>query len=210
MKTLRIPLAFGLALYCILGHAQTLSEPKEFYFDQDASTTRAIVAVPGEGDAVVDRLAANVQRRPQDAESRAQLARIAMQDGRQELGGELYRAAQQVARGNARMLRAVTWNHGWDLYRAGQPQAALDQWAMLLGGWPTAPAWQPPTLALVLWTLGRRDEAVRWYAAAARTEPTAWRDPANFPSLLPGWTDEERKVLGEVFEAWNANPPTWP
>ena len=58
MKTLRIPLAFGLALYCILGHAQTLSEPKEFYFDQDASTTRAIVAMAGEGEAMIERLAA--------------------------------------------------------------------------------------------------------------------------------------------------------
>lgn len=209
MKTLRIPLAFGLALYCILGHAQTLSEPKEFYFDQDASTTRAIVAIAGEGEDVVARLATTMQRRGQDIDARAQLAGIAMRENRHELGNELYRAAQQNARNNVRAMRSVTWNYGWDLYRAGQPQAALDQWSSLLGGWPATPAWQPPTLALALWTLGRREEAVKWYAAAVRTEPSQWRDATQYPALLPDWTDEERRVLAEILAAWEADPPAW-
>ena len=71
-------------------------------------------------------------------------------------------------------------------------------------------AWVPPTLALALWTLGRRDEAVQWYAAAVRTEPQLWNDPSRLAQLLPAWKDEERARLAEVQQAWAANPPAWP
>ena len=210
VKRLRFPLAFGLALCSLLAQAQTLPGPREFYFDDDPQTTRAIVAIPGEGDAVVDRLAAVVARKPADVESRAQLARIAMRSGRMDLGEELYRAARKNAGGNQRLTRQVAWNHGWDLYRAGEPARALDQWAGLLGGWPSAPAWQPPTLALGLWKLGRKQEAVAWYAAAVRTEPEQWSSAAGFDRLLPDWREEDRATLAEVQAAWQADPPPWP
>ncbi|HET6395458.1 MAG TPA: tetratricopeptide repeat protein [Pseudoxanthomonas sp.] len=206
----RMTTFLGLVLCCAGVHAQSLPAPREFYFDEDPNTTRAIVAVQGEGEAVVDRLAAAVQRRPGDAEARAQLARVAMRSGRTELGEELYRAAQRNAAGNARLARAVTWNYAWDLYLAGQAQRALEQWQSLIGGWPSAPSWQPPTLALALWKLDRREEAVAWYAAAVRTEPQLWNDAAHFPRLLPDWREEDRAVLAEVLAAWQAAPPPWP
>ena len=71
-------------------------------------------------------------------------------------------------------------------------------------------SWVPPTLALALWKLDRRDEAVSWYAAAVRTEPEQWNNAANFPQLLPQWKDEERATLAEVLQAWAAKPPAWP
>src|SRR3546814_12545214 len=60
------------------------------------------------------------------------------------------------------------------------------------------PGWVPPTLALGLWTLDRREEAVQWYAAAVRTEPMHWRDPANLPALLPDRSEERRVGKGSV------------
>jgi len=51
---------------------------------------------------------------------------------------------------------------------------------------------------------------VQWYAAAVRTEPNLWSDPANFARLLPAWNDSERSKLAEVHAAWQANPPSWP
>jgi tetratricopeptide (TPR) repeat protein len=210
VKKLRVPFALGLALWSLLAHAQSLPAPKEFYFDTDPQTTRAIVAVPGEGDAVVDQLAATVERRPSDVESRAQLGRVAMQSGRVDLGNELYQAAQHNAGSNERLGRAVTWNYAWDLYRTGETQRALEQWQKLLGGWPSEPSWQPPTLALALWKLGRKAEAVAWYAAAVRTEPQQWSSAANYPRLLPQWREEERQTLAEVLAAWQADPPAWP
>ncbi|AKC88256.1 hypothetical protein WQ53_07505 [Pseudoxanthomonas suwonensis] len=193
-----------------LAQAQSLPAPKEFYFDQDVQTTRAIVAIPGEGDAVVDRLAAAVQRKPTDVEARAQLARVAMRSGRAELGEELYRVALRNAGGNQRITRTVSWNYAWDLYIAGEHRRALEQWQKLLGGWPAAPGWQPPTMALALWKLGYKAEAVAWYAAAVRTEPQEWTSAGNFSRLLPEWRDEDRAALAEVLAAWQADPPSWP
>lgn len=210
VKKLRFPLALGLALCSLLAQAQSLPAPKEFYFDADPQTTRPIVAIAGEGDAVVDRLAANVARKPGDVESRVQLARIAMQSGRLDLGDELYGAAQKNAGSNQRLARAVAWNYAWDLYRAGEPQRALAQWQKLIGGWPSTPSWQPPTLALALWKLGHKAEAVAWYAAAVRTEPQQWSSAAGYAQLLPDWREEDRGTLAEVQAAWQASPPAWP
>ena len=210
MKNLRFPLALGLALCSLLAHAQSLPAPKEFYFDADPQTTREIVAVPGDGQDVVDRLAAILDRKPGDVESRVQLGRIAMQSGRLELGDELYRAAQKNAGDSQRLLRTVTWNYGWTLFRAGEYPRALEQWRKLVGGWPGAPDWQPPTLALALWKLGYKAEAVAWYAAAVRTEPQLWSGTASYGQLLPDWREEERVALAEVQAAWQAAPPAWP
>jgi len=210
VKKLRFPLAVGLALCSLLAQAQSLPAPREFYFDADPQTTRAIVAVPGDGQEVVDRLAATVARKPKDVESRVQLARVAMQSGRLELGDELYQAAHRNADGNRQLSRAVTWNYAWDLYRAGETQRAFEQWQKLLGGWPSTPGWQPPTLALALWKLGHRAEAVAWYAAAVRTEPQEWSSAARYPQLLPDWREEDRATLAEVLAAWQVNPPAWP
>lgn len=194
-----------LLLLCpALAMAQSLPPPKEFYFDEDPQTTRAVVAVQGSGEAVVDRLAANMQRRKDDVESRAQLARIAMQSGRTELGVQLYEAALGASAGRQRLQRTLVWNYAWDLYRSGDAERALAQWSTLVGGWPGTPSWQPPTFAMVLWTLDRQREAVAWYAAAVRTEPALWGDVANHARLLPDWSDDERAVLAEVHQAWQA------
>ncbi|WP_425501292.1 tetratricopeptide repeat protein [Pseudoxanthomonas daejeonensis] len=210
VKKLLFPLALGLALFSLSAAAQSLPAPKEFYFDPDPQTTRAIVAVPGEGDAVVDRLASTVARKPADVESRVQLARIAMQTGRLELGDELYRAAQKNAGSNQRLARAVAWNYGWDLYRAGEHPRALEQWQKLIGGWPSTPSWQPPTLALALWKMGHKAEAIAWYAAAVRTEPQQWSVASTYAQMLPDWREEDRGTLAEVQAAWQADPPAWP
>ncbi|MGO4777379.1 tetratricopeptide repeat protein, partial [Lysobacter sp. 2RAB21] len=66
------------------------------------------------------------------------------------------------------------------------------------------------TYAVALWTLGRKDEAVQWYAAAVRSEPDQWRDTSAYASLLPDWRVADRATLAEVQKAWAANPPAWP
>ncbi|MDQ1091321.1 Tfp pilus assembly protein PilF [Xanthomonas sacchari] len=189
--------------------AQALPAPKEFYFDEDRGTTRPVTAIAGSGEALVDRLASTVQRDPNANEARAQLAGIAMAGGRQELGEQLYQAALHGLPAGVQR-RQVQWNYGWDLLRAGDPARALAQWSALVNGRPAAPDWIPPTLALVLWRLQRKDEAVKWYAAAVRTWPDKWGAGADFAALLPAWRDDERATLAEVQAAWKAAPPAWP
>lgn len=199
-----------LGLACFGAQAQGLPKPREFYFDDDKSTTRAIVAVAGQGDAVVDRLAAIVQREPRAVEARAQLAGIAFRSGRRELGEQLYRAVVGSLSSTSQQYRTVIWNYGWDLLHAGDAARAVDRWGLLVAGRPSAPEWLPPTLALGLWRAGRKDEALQWYGAAMRTWPDKWGDAGNLPAQLPEWSEADRAALADVLAAWRANPPAWP
>ncbi|MBB4133054.1 tetratricopeptide repeat protein [Xanthomonas sp. 3075] len=212
---MRTKFAWAIALALLggvwsLAQAQTLPKPKEFYFDEDRSTTKAVVAVQGQGDAVVDRLAAMVQREARAAEPRAQLASLAYAGGRTQLGDELYQGALALVSNGGQQYRTITWNYGWDLLRADKPDKALQQWATLANGRPLAPEWLPTTAALALWRADRKQEAVQWYAAAVRTWPDRWSSPANYASQLPDWREAERATLAEVFAAWKANPPAFP
>ncbi|WP_211369579.1 tetratricopeptide repeat protein [Pseudoxanthomonas yeongjuensis] len=209
MTLQRLVLAAALALAAFAAQAQTLTKPKEFYFDEDRNTARLIVAVAGEGEPLAEQLVKQIERNRNRVESTAQLAHVAIGQGRIELGEKLYQEALTSTEGRGTLGRAVRWNYGWDLYRLDKKPAALAQWTELANGFGS-PSWVPPTLALVLWDLDRKAEAVQWYAASVRTEPSQWSDPANFPALLPGWSDPERKRLAEVFAAWQADPPAWP
>ena len=204
-----ILLAAVLASVVFSAHAQSVPKPKEFYFDEDKTTARPIVVVEGEGEAQVQALVRERDRGRRQLEATAQLAHIAYGDGRADLGGQLYQQvlAQTDAKGT--LGRAVRWNYAWDLFRAGQVEPALTRWVEVASAYGS-PSWAPPTLALALWRLDRKQEAVAWFGAAVRTEPAIWIDARNFASQLPDWKQEDRDTLAEVLGAWQANPPTWP
>ncbi len=189
--------------------AQSLPKPVEFYFDED-SAAKPIHAVPAEQADAVDQLMKMRERGRKGVEATAQLASIAYGEGRDELGAKLYDEALSAVVGSSVQARGIRWNMGWDLYRRGNAEAALDAWLKAADNMRGNPSWLPPTLALALWKLDRKDEAVSWFAAAVRTEPDQWRDAGRFPQLLPGWKDAERTQLAEVQQAWQANPPAWP
>lgn len=205
-------MAFAVAAWglCCTAWAQSVPKPKEFYFDEDRSTTRAVVVVPGQGDAVVDKLASMVQRAQRADEARAQLASLAMSGGRRELGDQLYHTSLANLATGSQQYRTVAWNYGWDLLKLGDAEQALQQWSLIINGRPATPDWLPPTLALVLWRLDRKDEAVQWYAAAVRTWPDRWVAPGDFATLLPDWRPEDRATLTDVAAAYVASPPAWP
>ncbi|CAN7275453.1 tetratricopeptide repeat protein [Pseudoxanthomonas sp. LjRoot168] len=190
-------------------HAQNVPKPKEFYFDEDKSTARQIVVVPGEGEAQVQALVRERERGRRHIEATAQLAHIAASEGRTELAGQLYQQTVAATEAKGTVGRAVRWNYAWDLYRAGQFEPALVQWSEIVTAYGS-PSWAPPTLALVLWRLDRKQEAVAWFGAAVRTEPSVWVDARNFATQLPDWRQEDRDTLAEVLGAWQANPPVWP
>lgn len=190
--------------------AQTLPRIAEFYFDTDSNTVRPVIAVKETGDAAVQRLLKKIEREPYAKAEHAQLAHLAMAAGREDVGREYYTRALARLDRNDVLWRAVMWNYGWDLFRAGDAQGALAQWSTLQSARGFTASWMPPTNALALWTLGRKEEAVQWYAAAVRTEPAQWRTPDGFARLLPDWTQEERDTLAQVQAAWAANPPAWP
>ena len=189
--------------------AQSLPKINEFYFDDDVAAKPFHVVPPEQAD-VVDQLMKLRERGRKGVEATAQLASIAYRDGRTELGGKLYDEAMGAVADTSVQARSLRWNHGWDLYRRGDAQDALNLWSKAAESTRGNPSWLPPTLALVLWKLERKDEAVAWYAAAVRTEPGQWSDTAAYAQLLPSWNDAERTQLAQVQQAWAANPPAWP
>lgn len=200
------------ALLAMAGNAtaQSLPKPAEFYFAADANTLRPVVAVRETGDAAMEKLAKIVERDPNAKAEPAQLAHLAMNAGRVDLGRQLYaRSLKAIDRADG-IWRSVMWNYGWDLFRAGDSEAALTQWRALVEARNVTASWMPPTLALALWSTDRKNEAVQWYAAAVRSEPQQWNTTAQFAQLLPEWSESERAMLAEVQAAWAANPPTWP
>lgn len=189
--------------------AQSLPALQEFYFDGDVAAVTPVV-VPADSNDVVDQLMKQRERGRKALEATVQLASVAYAQGRPELGRELYADAEKNAPGTSVPGRMVRWNHGWDLFRQGDAEAALVQWHSAQQGLRGNASWVPPTYALALWTLGRKDEAVQWYAAAVRTEPQRWTTSDGYAQALPGWRDSERATLAQVQQAWAAQPPAWP
>ncbi len=208
MTLYRTVLAIVLAIYGLAAQAQALPKPKEFYFDEDVNA-RPVVVVKGEGETLTQQLVKARERGRKTVEATAQLAHIAMSGDRAQLGKSLYQQALQSVESTSGLARSVRWNYAWDLFRNGETEPALTLWAELARGYGS-PSWVPPTLALALWSAGRESDAVQWYAAAVRTEPNLWNNPANFPKLLPSWRDQDRARLAEVHAAWAAKPPSWP
>ncbi len=180
--------------------APALPAPQEFYFDNDAAAA-PIIVVSGAGEDLIAQLLKQRERGRKSLEATAQLASVAIAQGRAEVGSKLYQSI---------LGRSVRWNYGWDLLRQGQALAALEQWQSVANNLRSNAAWIPPTYALALWRAGQQQEAVKWYAAAVRTEPTQWNDSSRYPELLPAWRDDERASLAEVQQAWASAPPAWP
>lgn len=190
--------------------AQPLPKPAEFYFEED-SAARPIVAIEGNDDATVAQLVRLMDRGGRNADQAvAQLAHLSMAAGRIDTGLALYARALETASAGSQRRRALQWNQAWDLYRSGDVEAALSLWAEAGSAPVVRHAWVPPTFALALWKLGRRQEAVAWYAAAVRTWPDRWSSPDVLPGLLPDWSDEDRATLAQVLAAWREDPPAWP
>lgn len=192
--------------------AQGLPRPAEFYFDEDRSATR-VFDVASEADATearVNRLLRDIPRDIRALNGLVQIARLAMQQERYELGTALYQRVVDSIDRNHTLYRSVLWNYGWDLHRAGMHEEALQQWTHLINLRQVRASWIPPTLALALWQSNRQGEAVQWYGAAVRTEPGLWGVGADLEAMLPDWSAADRAVLQQVKQAWANDPPMWP
>lgn len=196
-------------LFCSTAWAQGMPKIAEFYFDEDTAA-KPIQALPPEQAGLVDQLMKLRERGRRSVDATVQLAGIAYTEGRTDLAAKLYQEALTAVSENSLQSRGIRWNQAWDLYRHGDAEGALALWTQAASGTRGNASWAPPTLALALWTLDRKGEALEWYAAAVRTEPEQWNTPARFPQLLPLWSDAERARLAEVQQAWAENPPAWP
>lgn len=189
--------------------AQAAPQINEFYFDTDPAAGLMQALDPALPD-VVEQLARQRNRGRRAVEATVQLAGIAASENRAELAQSLYQEALDASPANTVLGRSVRWNMGWFAFRQGNHEQARTLWLQALDNTRSAPSWAPPTLALLAQAQGDGAAAVKWFAAAVRTEPMQWSDTANFERLLPLWTPAERQMLVQVHQAWVAAPPSWP
>ena len=125
----RVCAPFLLLCLASWAHAQELPRISEFYFDEDTLVARPIVAIEGDDEATIAKLVKTMERGGRHVDKAiAQLAHIAMASGRTDTGKVLYARAMDAASSSV-MRNSIAWNHGWDLYRAGDYEGALEQWA---------------------------------------------------------------------------------
>ena len=89
----RTLLAIVLASAVFSVQAQSVPKPKEFYFDEDRAAVPVVVVSGVQGDALVDQLVKARERGRKTVEATAQLAHVALSDGRADLGRQLYQQA---------------------------------------------------------------------------------------------------------------------
>ncbi|MGH8082850.1 MAG: tetratricopeptide repeat protein, partial [Lysobacter sp.] len=171
IRNLLLAAALATALVSGAAGAQTLPKPNEFYFDADAQTVKPVIAVRETGEAAMQRLAKILERKAHAPNEAAQLAHLAMDAGRNELGRSLYTRALREVDSGSTYWRSITWNYAWDLYRSGASEEAFKQWTILHNARSVSASWMPPTYALALWSLDRKDEALQWYYSYVRSEP---------------------------------------
>jgi tetratricopeptide (TPR) repeat protein len=101
------------------------------------------------------------------------------------------------------LRRRVHWYAGWSLFALGRDAAALAHWGEAERAHRGRPEWVPYTYALPLWRLGRRDQALAFYAEAVAIDPR-WASAEGLQRRTARWQDEERALIEEVRRAWRS------
>ena len=163
------------------------------------------------GDAAAQKLLKLIERDPRAKAEHAQLAHLAMEGGRTDLGKRSlhtrpfphhqYRRA--VARGDVELrLGSLSRRRR---RRGGRPMAAALQARRSNAASGCRRRWH--------WRCG--PPVVRTKRCSGMQRPCAPNRncgaiPPAYARLLPDWRDAERATLAEVQAAWAANPPAWP
>ena len=176
-------------------------KPAEVYRDADPN-----VRADPKADANDPNLARYLDERlaqdPSDVPARVERGYQRAQRG-DATGAEAdYARASKAAADTVQRQRYVLWSHGWALLAQNQPEAALKDWRdsqHLHGG---NPYWVPYSFAVALRAAGRDDEAVAYYAAAARSDPERWGTRSAMLETTKSWKPQERTRIEAVYALW--------
>ena len=150
-----------------------IPKPAEVYQDADPSA-HAAPKVDANDPNLARYLDERLAQDPSDVPARVERGYQRAQRGDAKGAEADYARARTAAADTLTGQRTVLWSHGWALLAQDQPEAALKDWRdaqHLHGG---NPYWVPYSFAVALRAAGRDDEAVAYYAAAARSAPERW------------------------------------
>lgn len=196
----------GLAALCFssalaLADPAPLPPPAASYVDEDPAAIAVVIVDPSRSDLMqrLDQLA----REPKNAwKAHAQRGfQYGLRGQREKLAGDFAAAAQELPN-DPFAPRILAWQHGWALFEAGDYAGAIARWQDAERAHGGHPSWVPYTYAVALWRMGRRDEALAYYAAAARSAPDRWGSKAGLERIARKWNKAELTAANELYEAW--------
>lgn len=175
------------------------------YLDADPAA-QEITRIDAEDAGQRSALESQLRRDPRNALLRLQLAQSLADRGmRQRVVRELA-AAERVVDAGSGLGRAVQFNAGWIQFRLGDFEAATQHWENARVQHGGAPSWVPLSYALLLWSQGDREAALRYYERAATDRPDLFgregaldAQSAALSHLRPG----ELFALESMREAWS-------
>ncbi|MEO7431839.1 MAG: hypothetical protein ABIR62_07405 [Dokdonella sp.] len=188
---------------------QPISSFERLYLgaDRDAHATRFD---PANEQAFLDldrRLRAN----PDDVDARITRGYALARRGERTLSAADYRRATKLAPHRTR----IGWSEGWALWALGDPTCALNAWqraGSLQGG---DAFWLPYTLAMGYWAAGKKDVAIAYYHAAARSAPERFGTLEAMNTYTQRWAPDERRTMNDIASAAGVQPssrfqpPNW-
>ena len=178
-----------------------LPKPAEVYRDADPNV-RATPKVDANDPNLAKYLDERLAQNPGDVPARVERGYQRAQRGDAKGAEADYARARKAAADMVERQRLVLWSHGWALLAQNRPEAALKDWRdsqYLHGG---NPYWVPYSFAVALRAAGRDDEAVAYYAAAARSDPERWGSRAAMLESTKSWKPHERTRIEAVYALW--------
>jgi len=178
-----------------------LPKPAEVYRDADPNA-RAAPKVDANDPNLAKYLDERLAQNPSDVPARVERGYQRAQRGDAKGAEADYTRARKAAADEVERQRYVLWSHGWALLAQNRPEAALKDWRdsqHLHGG---NPYWVPYSFAVALRAAGRDDEAVAYYAAAARSDPERWGSRTAMLDSTKTWKPHERTRIEAVYALW--------
>ena len=176
-------------------------KPAELYKDADPSA-RSDPKIDANDPNLARYLDERLKQNPADVPARVERGYQRAQRGDAKGAEADYARARKAAADTVTRQRHVLWSHGWALLAQNKPEDALKDWRdaqHLHGG---NPYWVPYTFAVALRAAGRDDEAVEYYAAAARSSPERWGTKQALLESTKTWKPHERARIEAVYAMW--------
>lgn len=190
-----------VAVCCVAANLSA-QDAKYVYQDRDPAASY-LVTPPGGRARFKAAIEASLRKNPKNSAALTHRAYYFNDTGDTQRALRDFDAALAASDVASVQARHVYWSRGWARYDNGEVAAAIADWreaARLHGG---SPYWLPYTLALGYWTMGERDEALRWFDMAVASQAVFATDE-GIREKIRNWDERQQENMMALHQAWKA------
>jgi tetratricopeptide (TPR) repeat protein len=182
-------------------------QPEGRYIDDDPAAS-AFNAPVGRRAQFRQRINASLQKNPRNVSALVHRAYLFMEGDDFVRARRDFDAALAAAEPGGPHERHVLWSRGWASYELGHYADTFLDWQRAIALHGGEPHWAAYSLALLYWTTGQSDLALRWYAVAAAGEAD-WSTAEGMARRIRSWSPPQRERMQALFAAWasSGEPP---